>query len=157
MNRIRTAVLAAALLLGLSATAQAQAQQGMPGGMGQGHGAGMGMQMMRGIELTDAQRERVRAIHQRHLAERDSLRARYGGAAPDSASVAAYRALTDRQHAEMRAILTPAQQQQFDRNVAKARDRMERRRGALGMEGRRRDGRRGGPARDSGATGKRQP
>jgi Spy/CpxP family protein refolding chaperone len=97
---------------------------------------------MRDVTLTDAQRAQVWAINDRYRTQRralqDEARAQWRGrprpAAGDSAARAAFSArasawrarardLRQRQLAEVRAVLTPAQQASFDRNLAEMRAR----------------------------------
>jgi Spy/CpxP family protein refolding chaperone len=126
-----------------------------PGGRG-----GMRAQLLRDITLSDAQRTQIRAIADRYRAQQrqlaDDARAKWrgdrpaarrdAGARPDSATRAAFRAereafrtrvrdLRQRQLAEMRAVLTPAQQASFDRNVAALRERGADRAGRFGPRG----------------------
>jgi Spy/CpxP family protein refolding chaperone len=106
---------------------------------------GMRALLMRDITLSDAQRAQIRTIRERHRAQQQALReevrgrwrGRRDGAAatrPDSATRVARRAefeafrgrvrdLRQRQLADIRAVLTPAQQASFDRNVAELRAR----------------------------------
>ena len=151
MIRIRSAALGVALVFGLAATAEAQSGQGQGqdrrgerprAEQGGRRGAGMGMQLMRGIELTDAQKAQLKTLHERQLAERDSVRDARGGERPDSADRAAMLAMAERHHSAMRAILTPTQQATFDRNVAEMRERAAKR--GEGRGDRRGGGRRGG-------------
>lgn len=149
MIRIRSAALGAALVLGLAATAEAQSGQGeKPRGDrpraeqgGRRGNAGMGQALLRGIELTDAQKAQLKDVHARHVDERQALRRSQGEGRPDSTEMAAMRSLAERQAAAVRAILTPAQQATFDRNVAEVRERREERGEG---QGERRGGRRGG-------------
>ncbi len=88
---------------------------------------------MRGIELNDAQRTQMRTINERFRADAKALRESSKPAAdaqrqrPDSATREKLRALTERQRGEIRGVLTPAQQQTFDKNVAETRERMQKR------------------------------
>ena len=153
MIRIRSAALGAALVLGFAATAEAQAGQGQgrqgerpraeQGGPRRGN-AGLQKALLRDIQLTEQQQAQLKDVHARHVTERQSLRDSFGAGRPDSTEMAAMRSLAERQHAAVRAILTPAQQATFDRNVAELRER----RG----EG---EGRRGG--RRGGGRGQGQP
>ena len=92
------------------------------------HGRHMGG-LFRDIELTDAQKEQIKAIHERYRPQMQALRperrqARGDSAVrPDSAKRAQARELMTRQHADVRAVLTPAQQATFDRNVATMKER----------------------------------
>ena len=80
--------------------------------------------LLRGIELTAAQRERVEAIDAKLRRERDA--ARQAGADQDDRAARHERmsAAMDRRATEVRALLTPAQQEQFDRNREEMRARM---------------------------------
>lgn len=136
-----------------AAGARPDAPAGMQPGARGGHGRGergAGRAALRGITLTDAQRTQLRTIAERyrpqHEALRQQARAQWGagqganGAArPDSATRAAFRTrmrdLRQRQLADVRAVLTPAQQATFDRNVAELRTRA-----ASHQRGERRDG-----------------
>lgn len=98
------------------------------------------MSAVRGIELTEAQREQIRAINVRYRDEMKTMRgdARPQGAErqrPDSAQRAQIRQFNERRRAEIRAALTPAQQQQFDRNVADSKDKMQKRMKEHGKRG----------------------
>jgi Spy/CpxP family protein refolding chaperone len=141
--------------------------QGMRGGMGPGRA------LLRGIELTTQQRERLRAIDQKYQAEgkplRDAMRPAMeeARAARQRGDTVAARqawertadqrrqtmALQERRLAEVRGILTAEQQRQFDANRAELKTRMEQRRaeGGRGGEHRGRQGRHGGPGRGRGA------
>ena len=102
--------------------------------------------VFRGITLTEAQRTRVREVQQRYAEQRRQLagRTRPDSAAradrqrPDSAARAATRTerearrtrmqqLSDRQFADLRAVLEPSQQATFDRNVSELKQRMAQR------------------------------
>ncbi|HKG95819.1 MAG TPA: Spy/CpxP family protein refolding chaperone [Gemmatimonadaceae bacterium] len=157
MQRIRIVALGAALVFGLAGS-QAGAQQsqtaqdsthhgrrgsvqgdqrrdgrrdGRRGGRAGRQGAQPGRALFRGITLTDAQKEQVRAIGEKYQTQRQSLRAdvRADGAnRPDSAEMARFRQFTAQQQTELRAALTPDQQSVFDKNVAEIRQRGEKRR-----------------------------
>ena len=107
---------------------------------------------LRGIELTDAQRTRIRAIHDKYRpqyqalrdqlhAPRDSARAarQRGDTAAARATLARtapvgdeVKALADRERAEVRAVLTAEQQKTFDANVQRMRERLTERREGRG-------------------------
>jgi Spy/CpxP family protein refolding chaperone len=127
--------------------------------------------VFRDITLTEAQRTRVRDVQQRYAQERrqlaSSARARQPRGLrpdsavrqrPDSAARAALRAertalrtrlqqLSERQFADLRAVLDPSQRATFDRNVAELKQRMS----ARGQERGERGLRRGAKARAGGA------
>lgn len=111
--------------------------------------------LLRGIELTDAQRTQLRAIGERHRVQREatvrSLRERRAAGAaarPDSAQraqrMARAQEIRARQEAEVRAILTPEQRRTFDANRAQLAERLTRARAERGgrqMRGERAEGR----------------
>jgi Spy/CpxP family protein refolding chaperone len=100
---------------------------------------GEGREMLRGVKPTDAQKAQIKAIHAKYKPQFESFRAatkpamEEAKAARQRGDTAAARAAFDKtagtrqqamalrnqETAEIRAILTPAQQQTFDANVAK--------------------------------------
>ena len=167
--RLSSAVAGLALVL---TAGVAQAQQTTPtqpngrpeAGMQRGRGMrdGMGARgLLRGVNLTDEQKQRVRAIHEKYQNEgkgvRESLRpameeARAARQRGDSAAArkawdrtADQRrqlvALQERQMSEVRGVLTAEQQRQFDANRTAMQARMKERRAEGGNK-------RGGAARD---------
>ncbi len=147
MKVIRTLALGAALTIAVGSTAELHAQAtATPQGAERGakargergaHGRAMGG-LFRDITLTGAQKTQVKEIHDRYRTRMQALRpqakpARGDSAArPDSAAMAQVRTLMASQQADIRAILTPAQQTTFDRNVAQMNERGERRWGEAG-------------------------
>lgn len=154
---------ALALTVGLSAAATAQPGRGGPGGGhrfrgpgGPGGGAIGGLLAvhpdlpLRALNLTDAQREQVRAILESHRAEAQSLRQRAGAAhqalqAATSAATVDEGAITQQSQAfsgliaeaavlrarvrsEVLAVLTPEQQAEAAKVAADRQARMEQRR-----------------------------
>ena len=161
MKAARLAALGAAIVFGVSVTATAQPpvrgtaraiandttrarhRDGARGAARQRSGRAFGRALLRGVTLTDAQKQQVQAIQQKYAGERRTLaeQLRPAGATagqrvrPDSAQRAALqtqaRSLMDKQLAEVRGVLTPEQQKTFDANVASFRDRAKKaRRGA---------------------------
>ena len=127
-------VLAAALVLGSAcaqrpATAQtttspqASTQQDGGGRMGR-RGGDRGPMLLQGITLSADQQSQVQAIRERHRAEMQGLNPREN---PDDRAKMMQNMQT--QIAEIRAVLTPDQQTQFDKNVAEMRQRMQQRGG----------------------------
>jgi Spy/CpxP family protein refolding chaperone len=108
--------LVAALLLGLTA-APAIAQGPPGGGMGGRQGfAQRRMQMLlNGITLTKEQQAKVDSIQE---AYRGQMPAMTPGERPDSATMARFRELRQKEDADIRAVLTPEQQTIWDRNAA---------------------------------------
>ena len=154
MNRIRTAALALVLTVGAGTVVSAQsttsdrpkherAEKGRHEGRG---GRGMG-RLMKGVDLTDAQKAQAKQIREKYQPQFKSLREQVQPAAKearaarqrgDSAAAKAawdrtadsrakLQALRQQELGEFRAILTPAQRTTFDANVAKAKTRMEER------------------------------
>lgn len=120
------------------------------GEMGRGRGA------MRGVNPTEAQRAQIRAIHEKYEPQFESLRATIKPAIDEakaarqrgdtSAARAAFartaasrqqaQALRVQEQGEIRAILTPAQQQAFDANIARQKARGDGMREGRGRRGR---------------------
>lgn len=141
-----------------------------PGARGEGRLQGA---LFRDITLTDAQRTQLREVRQRYATQRRQLLgdarpgAREGSATeqrqrPDSAARAQRRArldaargqvrqLSERQLADVRALLTAEQRTTFDRNVTRLRERQTAR------GGQRRDGRGRGAAGRGGQGGRPAP
>ncbi|MGZ8379466.1 MAG: Spy/CpxP family protein refolding chaperone [Gemmatirosa sp.] len=175
---LRALSIGTALTLGatiLAAQAPAQPRQGAgeqargPRAERVGRAGGM---IFRDITLTDAQRTRVREVQQRYAQERRQMAgtartkqprgARSDSAVrqrPDSAARVAMRAerevvrtrmqqLSERQWADLRAVLEPSQRVTFDRNVSALKQRMS----ARGQERGDRGVRRGAKARAGGAA-----
>jgi Spy/CpxP family protein refolding chaperone len=162
MNRIRIAAAAAAMLIGAATVAEAQdpaPRQGERGAMAQRGAHGM---MMDSLNLTNAQKEQIQAIHAKYRlrfeALRDSTRpnAQAARAARQAGDTAAARAAMERvraqgtavaalrqqEQAEVRAVLTADQRARLDAKHAQMRERMAQRDSAgkahpRGMRGRR--------------------
>ena len=83
--------------------------------------------LFNGITLTADQQTQVQAIRERHRSEMQALNPREN---PDDRTKMMQNMQT--QMAEIRAVLTPDQQTQFDKNVAEMRDRMQQRGGGPG-------------------------
>ena len=129
MRRTLLAGLTLALTLGVASVSQAQQHEHskpdsahhdghMKRGEGGQRGAGM---MLKGIELTDAQEAQIKALHEKQgrpaemrREQREKMRA----------EMMAHHA---KMVAEVRALLTPAQQEIFDKNVVEMKQRMEKR------------------------------
>jgi Spy/CpxP family protein refolding chaperone len=105
------------------------------GGARGGRGGGRRDEMLlRGITLSDAQRTQIDSIRARYRAQFDANRGQNNGGAPDPAMRQQMMDMMQRQSAEIRAVLTPDQQAQFDRNIEDMRSRAGRR-GAGGGAG----------------------
>jgi Spy/CpxP family protein refolding chaperone len=112
-------VASASLALAQNPPAAAPAGQGGPGGFAQRR-----MQaLLNGITLTAAQQARFDSIQS---AFRAQMPAFTPGQAPDPAAMQQRRGLMARQDSSLRGVLTPEQQQVWDRNAEQARS-MQRR------------------------------
>ena len=159
MKAIRIVALGAAVAIGFGSAAELRAQaapapqagaeraakqRGERGERGE-HGRRMGG-LFRDIDLTDAQKTQIKAIHERYRPQMQALRPTTrrergdSAARPDSATRVQARELMTRQQADIRAVLTTAQQATFDRNVANLKEHGARKGGKRG-------GRRGERAR----------
>jgi protein CpxP len=151
----RTLVAGLGLALTLSGVAAAQqpeaGQQRDRGSRFEKRGGAPAGFLLRGIELTDAQKQQIKELRESERAavkaNREQLRERMKAAkeARQSGDTAKARQLMvanrelmaqsrERQASAIRAILTPDQRVQFDRNVAEARQRVQERAGR-GMRG----------------------
>ena len=175
MRAVRVLALGAAMIIGSGSAVHAQQAdsaarsgveqektKGKVGGRRDGRRARPAAILFRGIELSAEQRTQAQAIREKYRAERIQLRqrlaaARTEGQRPDSTQRAAFRQavtqLVQRQHGELRAILTDSQRTTFDANVQEMQRRMaeRRERGERGERGWR--GRRGGRPQGSGEAG----
>ena len=156
MKSVRLAAFGAAIALGVSAAAIAQppARTGRVAIAGDttrargGHerlGKHGARALFENVKLSKEQRDQLRVIQKKYAEQRKTFvqqaRAQSGNttAKPDSATRARIRsqvrALSEKQAAEMRAVLTPDQQKQFDANAARVRDTMQSRRGKHAKRG----------------------
>ena len=136
MSWIKLAAAGFALCAGASV---ASAQGGPPAGgppagappqggpqAGQRGGRGMAM-LLEGITLTADQQTKVDAVRAKYMAERQKMMPNgMGGGPPDEGMRAKMREMTDKQNAELRAILTGDQQKVFDVNLEKRKQMMQR-------------------------------
>jgi Spy/CpxP family protein refolding chaperone len=104
------------------------------------NGRGYGM-LLNGIELTDAQKTRIQAIREqyrpRFAAIRDTaiaLRKDNVKTAADSTIRVKHQTLVKSERAEVRAVLTTAQQTRFDANVQRMEERMAKREKGFGRD-----------------------
>src|SRR5688500_16645801 len=106
--------------------------------------------LFRGIELTQAQRDEMKTVNEKYRPQFQTLReslkpdlkaAHEARQRDDTVAARAawertnagrerMRALMEQQHKEVRALLTPEQQQSFDRNAQQMRERMQKRAGS---------------------------
>lgn len=123
---------AAATLAACAHTQQAPpSDSASPRGQGQHDGDGSRMRhrggdhgdMLKDLNLTKEQHEQVKAIHDRYRQQAESLRK--NGAGRDSTSREQFRSMRKQEMSEIRAILTPDQQKQFDDKTAKMQERRE--------------------------------
>jgi Spy/CpxP family protein refolding chaperone len=95
--------------------------QGDRQGSRMGHRGGhRGDRMLEGLNLTKDQRDQINVIRDRYKLQADSMR--MGGAAHDSTSRSAFRSMMVQEMRDIRGVLTPDQQQQFDDRMAKMRE-----------------------------------
>lgn len=140
MNRIRTAAAAVAMLVGAATVAGAQA----PESKGDARKAHRGAHGMVGnLDLTDAQKEQIRAIRAKYRTQFEQLKersrpdveaARAARQAGDTAAAraamerargqgTAVAALRQQEHAEIRAVLTAEQRTKLDARHAQLKER----------------------------------
>lgn len=155
----RTIVAGLALALTLGAASVSSAQQAKRGDRDLRRD-GMGM-MFKGIELTDAQKEQLKAVREKHglsEAAKTQFKAQHEAmkAAREKGDTAALRSmrlqmqdqmkqrheqmrqLHDAMIADVRGILTPAQREVFEKNLTTANERMKARLKDRGHDGRKR-------------------
>lgn len=89
--------------------------------------------MLDGLNLTTDQQSQVTLIRDRYRLKADSLR--MGGAPRDSTSRAEFRQVMTQEMSEIRAVLTPDQQEHFDDKMAKMKERREQHGGRNGRDG----------------------
>ena len=128
MKVFRIAALGVALLAGSTAIAGAQnaappagpQQQGGPGG-----GRGGFNRTLTGIELTEAQKTKVAEIQAKYQPEMQAIRESMQGGGDRADAFQKMQTLRDKMSPEIRAVLTPAQQSIYDKNLAEQTARME--------------------------------
>ena len=128
MKVFRIAALGVALLAGSTAIASAQnaappagpQQQGGPGG-----GRGGFNRTLTGIELTEAQKTKVAEIQAKYQPEMQAIRESMQGGGDRAEAFQKMQTLRDKMSPEIRAVLTPAQQSIYDKNLAEQKARME--------------------------------
>jgi len=119
MKGIRMAVLGAALVLGVTTVASAQEARGGGGGQTRG-GRGGVARLMTDITVSADVQAKIDTIVAKYAAESRELMtaAQASGGAPDDATRAKMTEINNKRNAEVRALLTPEQQVQWDKNVA---------------------------------------
>jgi periplasmic protein CpxP/Spy len=150
MSRLHAVALGAALLLGVSGVASAQAQtQGKSQGQQQGQmRRGFGARMAKNLNLTDAQKTQIKAIHEKYRSQFESIRGQVkaqAGATPrvapqkgDTARRGGFRnispelrqrmlALRTQEQGEIRNVLNAEQRVKFDAAQAQRKQWMENR------------------------------
>ena len=110
MKGIRMAVLGAALVFGVTTVASAQGGGGQRGG-----GRGGIARLMTDITVSADIQTKIDTIAAKYQAQTRELMA---GGQMDDAARAKMMDLNTKRNAEIRALLTPEQQAQFDKNVA---------------------------------------
>ena len=129
MRTARLFLLSFALMIGAAAVAEAQQGQGRGGNRGGMNPAAM---LLADIELTAEQKVRTDSLAASYTTAMQTMRDQaQAGTAPDSASraarMAAMQTMRTNLQASLRAVLTPAQQVVFDRNVEAMAQRQQRR------------------------------
>ena len=120
---------AAATVTGCAHSQQAPpADSASPRSQDDAHGSRMrersgprGDRMLEGLNLTKDQRDQINLIRDRYKLQADSLR--MGGETHDSSNRSEFRSLMMQEMREIRGVLTPDQQQQFDDRMAQMRER----------------------------------
>jgi Spy/CpxP family protein refolding chaperone len=176
MSKIRSMVVGLLVVAGMAGVAKAQAPQrdrdpqarGEMGRGGKGRQMGRGGMrgLLRGINLTDAEKASLKTVGEKYRGQFETIRksmrpdfeaaraARQRG--DTTAARAAFartaderaqlEALSDRMRVDARAALTSEHRAQFDANVARLKERMANRRDGDGWGGRRERGKRAGRA-----------
>jgi Spy/CpxP family protein refolding chaperone len=80
---------------------------------------------LNGIELTDAQKTKVEAIQAKYQPEMQAIRESMQNGGDRAEAFQKMSALRDKMTPEIRAVLTPAQQAIYDKNLADQKARME--------------------------------
>ena len=124
MKRVYIAILALAFLGGAATTVSAQSDQGSQQGGRAGGRARMMEQLLKGIELSSAQKASVDSIQTSYQSQMPAFTP---GSPPDSNARAQRRQLMQKETADIRNVLTPDQQKTFDKNLEDMRSRMGRR------------------------------
>ena len=119
MKAILIVALGTAMSIGGPAKAAAQSHAAQAG---QPHRAGADLN---GIELTDAQKTKQEAIQQKYQPRMMALREQIRNGGDRAEAIREGIELRDRYGADIRAILTPAQQTVFDKNVAEMKLQMQ--------------------------------
>jgi periplasmic protein CpxP/Spy len=167
MSRIRSMVIGLLVVAGVAGVAEAQAPQrdreprarGEMGRGGKDRQVGhRGMRgLLRGIELTDAEKASLKTVGEKYRGQFETIRqsmrpdfeaARAARQRGDTAAARAafartaderaqLQALSERMQVDARAVLTPQHRTQFDANVARMKERMANRRDGDSWGGRR--------------------
>lgn len=103
-------------------SASPRAQDHYQGSRMHQRGGPRGERMLEGLNLSKDQRDQINLIRDRYKLQADSMRM---GAPRDSTSRSAFRSLMMQEMREIRGVLTPDQQKQFDDRMAKMRERRE--------------------------------
>ncbi|MGH7627175.1 MAG: Spy/CpxP family protein refolding chaperone [Gemmatimonadaceae bacterium] len=124
MKRVYIAILALAFLGGAATTVSAQSDQASQQGGQAGGRARMMDQLLKGIDLSSAQKASVDSIQTNY---RSQMPAFTPGSPPDANARAQRRELMQKETADIRNVLTPDQQKTFDKNLEDMRSRMGKR------------------------------
>jgi protein CpxP len=174
MSRIRSMLLGLVVVVAAAGIAEAQAPQRDReprarddmgrGGKGRHAGDRRMRGLLRGINLTDAEKANLKAVGEKYRGQFETIRqsmrpdfeaARAARQRGDTAAARAalagtaderaqLQALTERMRVDARAALAPEHRAQFDANVARMKERMANKRQGDGLSGRRGGRREGG-------------
>jgi Spy/CpxP family protein refolding chaperone len=120
MKKVRLAMMAVAMMLGITSVARAQEPQG-----GRGNRPNMSAMLFKDITLTPAQQAKVDSIDARYREQMQTLR--NGGGDPQEMRQKRGE-LMGKQRDELKALLTEDQKKVFDKNAEDMRQQMQNRR-----------------------------
>jgi hypothetical protein len=121
MRMVRTAMMVAALFVGVASAASAQEQQAQGGRPGRG---GLSAAAMANITLTPAQQAKKDSIDAKYREQMAALR---NSSDDQETRRTKQREMSTKQLDELKALLTDDQKKVFDKNVEEARARMQQR------------------------------
>ena len=119
MKAIRIAALGAALVVGMAVTASAQGAQQQGGGRPGGNRGGVGM-LLAGIDsttITAEQKAKIDEIQKKYMPEQQAIRDAVAAGGDRAEAMKKSADLRAKMQPEIRAVLNPAQQAIFDKNI----------------------------------------
>lgn len=126
MKATRIAALAVALVIGTAVTASAQGAQQQGGGRPGGNRSGVGM-LLAGIDsttITAEQKAKIDEIQKKYLPEQQAIRDAVAAGGDRAEAMKKSADLRAKMQPEVRAVLNPAQQAIFDKNIEEMAKRM---------------------------------